>query len=184
MAARLTRACSRRGPPRRGIASALVFVSRATRLKRRSVSRSAMNLLELRPAVEESRNVLSIVIDGRTLREYFAGRLGGLPPSISPIGWRESPPDHRALTIRGFLLEAPSPLEGERHPVLVCGKCGDVGCGAYTALVERHDETVRWSDFRFESANGEKTKNYDSVGPFTFAWPAYAEEFRSALKRG
>jgi hypothetical protein len=68
-----------------------------------------------------------------------------------------------------------------RVALFVCPECGDLGCGAVTALVSRRAHSVRWSDFAFEN-------DYDSLSPidgvevFEFEWPQYKSAIESAVE--
>ena len=51
----------------------------------------------------------------------------------------------------------------------VCSECGDIGCGAITAIIEITDKTVIWRDFGYENDYSQPDLfNYKEIGPFTF----------------
>ncbi len=43
-------------------------------------------------------------------------------------------------SIQQLLLDVPTALPDDRQSVFVCAECGDVGCGAITARIVRHDD--------------------------------------------
>jgi len=141
-----------------------------------------MNTIELAPSFEESRNVLSIIVDGRPLREYFAGRLGGLPPRVSPFGWNS---EADIAAAKKLLLEAPADFVDGRYAILVCNECGDVGCGAYSAHIERSGSVIRWSDLGFQNNHEAQveTELCSGIATFEFLWSEYEKLFRSLIER-
>ncbi|WP_448029896.1 hypothetical protein [Bradyrhizobium liaoningense] len=66
-----------------------------------------------------------------------------------------------------------------RVALYVCPECGDLACGAITALVSRSDGVVRWSDFTYENGDDSETK-LSKVGPFAFNWTSYVTEIERA----
>ena len=53
----------------------------------------------------------------------------------------------------------------------MCAECGDLGCGAITALVERTLDGFVWRDFAFQhndDASITDAESYRAVGPFVF----------------
>lgn len=80
----------------------------------------------------------------------------------------------------------PEPSLGGRIALYVCAECGDLGCGAVTALVEVTDETAVWRDFGYQNDYEpfDQDSVFSGVGPFTFDRTSYTrvlEEFRSSL---
>ena len=75
-------------------------------------------------------------------------------------------------------------LIGNAHRValFVCPECGDLACGAITALVSRNDHSVQWSDFAYDNGY-EAASKLDHVGPFEFEWAAYFAEIKRADAR-
>ena len=49
------------------------------------------------------------------------------------------------------LRKTPGRLAANRRPLYVCNDCGDVGCGAITAVVERVGGVIIWRAFGFEN---------------------------------
>lgn len=94
----------------------------------------------------------------------------------------EREPD-RALRLNDRLarrLTSAVPIGGsDRVALYVCPECGDLACGAITALVSRSDGIVRWSDFAYENGDDSETR-LPTVGPFAFDWTSYVTEIERA----
>ena len=118
------------------------------------------------------RDHLDFVVDGRSL-------LDRLPPvdNVGVLGW--GPPEVEASAIAQLLLRQPSEMPGGRVPLYVCAECGDLGCGAVTAHVEKTSDAFVWSDlawevnYHFEPDDDGILRRYDDVGPFTFQKTEY-----------
>src|SRR5689334_19854397 len=81
------------------------------------------------------RRFLEFVIDGTPLAEIVLGNDNARTDWIGPLGW--SPRDYESTLAEQLLLHAPGELPDQRQALLVCAECGDLGCGAITALIER-----------------------------------------------
>jgi len=73
--------------------------------------------------------------------------------------------------IRATLLDAP-PENGKRVLLYICPECGDVGCGAYSALVRRDRESYVWENFAYQVGEYDST-SLEAVGPFVFELSLY-----------
>jgi hypothetical protein len=141
-----------------------------------------MNRLELRPAERGAVKYFDILIDGKPLAQYFAGRLGAVPDSISPLGPRGSRiEEYRIQGFERFLLEREPDLPEGRNSILVCPLCGDLGCGAYTAKFERQGDLIRWTEFGYENnydPESVELERYKDIAGFVFSWSEYESELR------
>lgn len=90
--------------------------------------------------MQTPRKFLDFVVDGESLRERH-----GLD-NVTPLGWLLPESDDRAA--RRLLGDDAGDVDG-RVAIYVCAECGEVECGAVTALVERDADTgeVVWRDF-------------------------------------
>jgi hypothetical protein len=87
-----------------------------------------------------------------------------------------------ALGINGGLarLLTAVPIGGSHRVALyVCPECGDLACGAITALVSRREGVVHWSDFAYENGDDSEIE-LPKVGPFAFDWTSYVVEIERA----
>jgi hypothetical protein len=88
-------------------------------------------------------------------------------------------PDKSALAVRRLILKEPAELLGGRRQLLICPECGDIGCGAITASIEKDKTGIVWRSFGYENDDEQevKFKSYEDVGPFTFE----AADYETAL---
>jgi hypothetical protein len=107
---------------------------------------------------------LDFVVDGESLYEQL--RVGD---QVTALGcW---PTNAEREYIR--LLLSPS----GRVPLYVCAECGDLGCGAITALIERTSDGFVSRDFAFENNYDDTmtdTNSYRAIGPFVFNKTEYS----------
>jgi len=123
---------------------------------------------------------LEIRVDDIPLQQYFAGRLGGLPDAISPLGWSTTDTERQIREdFDRFLLRAPSDLPNGRNSILVCPLDGDLGCGAYTARFTRDGSSIYWFEFGYENNYDLESLNiewYSHMAPFVFDKSQYEKE--------
>jgi hypothetical protein len=128
------------------------------------------------------------VIDGRPLRELLEhadpadrelDRAG-----LGPVGENVPVLVHNWPVARLSIGEArallglePSELANGRVVLYVCPSCGDLGCGAVTARVERTAQTVAWSDFGWDvGCDDDEDEIRFPGGPFVFDRDQYDAE--------
>lgn len=80
-----------------------------------------------------------------------------------------------------------SKLHG-RTALYVCAECGDLGCGAVTAVVTVDQRQVVWSEFGYQNNYEpfEDSARFDGAGPFVFDRDEYSaalERFRSLVTK-
>jgi hypothetical protein len=78
---------------------------------------------------------------------------------------------------------AAPPLPDGRVPLYICAECGDLGCGAVTAVIDRTDDKVVWRDFGYQNDYEvfDEADVFERVGPFAFDRADYdtvLEQFR------
>ncbi|MFI1480093.1 oxidoreductase [Streptomyces sp. NPDC020747] len=119
------------------------------------------------------RDFVDFIVDGRPLL-YQLSDLDAVSPLASDV-----PPAIFTAQVRSLLLEADAPLEGGRYVIYGCPECEDLGCGAVTAVIERHGEDYVWRDFAWQTdEHADLERNgYHGIGPFLF----HGEEYRAAL---
>lgn len=109
------------------------------------------------------RRYLDFVVDGTSLYERL--RVGD---HVTPLGcW---PVETEREHIQQLLSAS------GRVPLSLCAECGDLGCGAITALVERTPDGFVWRDFAFENnydTTMTDTESYCAVGPYVFSKAEY-----------
>jgi len=81
------------------------------------------------------------------------------------------------------MLLRPSELPTGRCPIFICPECGDFGCGAVTAVIERDQTGYRWRDFVLESDyEDHPVAEYNDVGPFSFDATDYEPTLQGAIE--
>lgn len=108
------------------------------------------------------RRYLDFVVDGYSLGDRLdAGDV------IACLGW--GVPAYDDDQVQTLLLKQPSPVETGRVMIYVCAECGDIGCGAITARVEKLGDCFIWKDFAFEDdVDSLYFEPYKHIGPFWF----------------
>ena len=144
-----------------------------------------MNRFELCRVTTGKVEYFDILIDGRPLAEYFAGPLGAVPDSISPLGPLGAEiKQYRQEQFERFLLERDPDLHEGRNSILVCPLCGDLGCGAYSARFQQEGDVIKWSEFGYENNYDPASVELDRfklMSSFVFLWNEYSAELRRYL---
>jgi len=87
-----------------------------------------------------------------------------------PIGFPAD--DYRRL-----VGELPALFPDGRVPLYICPKCGDLGCGGITAVIEQTADTVVWRDFGYQ--NDYEPFDLDNLlpgaGPIVFERRSYLD---------
>ena len=65
--------------------------------------------------------------------------------------------------------------------IYICPECGDIGCGAYSVLVEKREDKYVWRRFCYENGY-EAVRVLDNAGPFYFDELNYESAINEALK--
>jgi hypothetical protein len=121
---------------------------------------------------------LDFVIGGDSLVE----RMEGFGNLVTPLNrpWLDTVPDAIA-ELRG---SRPSPdLGNGRIALLVCGHCGDLGCGALTASLHLSVDAVTWADFRWEDGLRDPWAATDAPEAVAFRRSEYEAALREAYER-
>ena len=121
------------------------------------------------------RDYLDFVVDGASLSEKIGGDL------VSCLGWFV--PSENTKAVRRLLLEEKSKLPDNRLQLYVCPECGELDCGAITAIVERKDGKIVWRDFAFVSGYDEieHSEKITEVDSFAFDRRQYRNAFNGLL---
>ena len=78
-----------------------------------------------------------------------------------------------------LLARIPSEAGDGRSLLYMCPECGDIGCGAYAARIQRDADKFAWFDFVY--LNGyEAPRPLPNVGPFAFTVPEYEHAIAAA----
>lgn len=147
------------------------------------------SILKLAPLIREGvqhangttkseRHFLDFVIDGESLWEAL-----GKPYDMVSILCAEYSSDETAKAVGRLLLNVNADLPNDRRSLFLCSECGDLGCGAITAVVERQGKTTTWKAFGYENTYEDNVvlDAYTTVGPFTFDAAAYEHTLAQAV---
>ena len=123
------------------------------------------------------RKFLDFVIDGKSLYD----KLGDV---ISPLGWFR--PEHNQIAVNRFLLLEPADFPDDRRSIYVCPECGDLGCGAVSAIIEQIGDRIVWRDFGYQNNYDGSVlfEDYRELGPFTFDAGEYSDCLKKAAVLG
>jgi len=129
-------------------------------------------------ASKSERHFLDFVVDGQSLWKA----LGERHDMVSTLCVEYSA-DETEKAVSRLLLREKADLPNERRSFFVCSECGDLACGAITAVVERQAETIMWKAFGYENTYEAKVwlDAYSTVGPFTFNATAYERTLLLAM---
>jgi hypothetical protein len=79
--------------------------------------------------------------------------------------------------VRRLLLLEPGDFPDGRTSLYVCAECGDIGCGAVSVRITRHEDVVTWSDFGYQNNYDEtmtrKLNSFAVLEPVTFEFNYY-----------
>jgi hypothetical protein len=124
------------------------------------------------------RRYLDFTVDGQSIGALTGAQSRDL---IGRLGWCPAQEDRAA--VEQLLLRQPARLPNARQLLYVCPECGDIGCGAITALVELDGDAVTWRDFGYENDyDANMTQSFQGVGPFRFSLRDYQDVLARALE--
>ncbi len=120
------------------------------------------------------RDYLDFIVDGQPLSEKIGGDLA------SCLGWFVAAENTKA--VRRLLLEESADLPNNRRSLYVCPECGDLECGAITAVIERGGDKIIWRDFGFQRNSDDVTpvRGYRDIS-FAFERAQYNQALKGAL---
>jgi hypothetical protein len=124
---------------------------------------------------------LDYVIDGESLYEQHGFDY------IGPLGW--GPHERDEEVARRLLLES-GPDMNDRVAVYVCPECGDLLCGAITAMIELGGDEIVWRDLATSAYDyDDGTWHHDATGlerwsELRFPAPSYRDAITNRPKTG
>lgn len=126
---------------------------------------------------KSERHFLDFVIDGQSLWETLR------KPDMVSVLCAEYIEKETVNAMSRLLLNLKADLPNGRRSLFICSECGDLGCGAITAVVERRCESFTWSAFGYENNYEDQISldAYKSIGPFTFDAIKYEQALMQAM---
>lgn len=118
------------------------------------------------------RKYLDFSVSGQSLKKLLDIEGSGL---ITPFGWGAKPAYEKEV-LRQFRLQQKGELSTGRVMIYVCPECGDIDCGAVTAVIKDYGYSIIWKDFGFENGNG-VTEVFEHIPPIEFERQAYFQAF-------
>ena len=147
------------------------------------------SLLELTPLIragaqnangtfKSERHFIDFVVEGQSLWKALGER-----HDMVSILCTEYSADETAKAVGRLLLHEKADLPNDRRSFFVCSECGDLGCAAITAVVERQGDTITWKAFGYENTYEDKIllDAYSTVGPFMFDATTYERTLVQAM---
>lgn len=127
---------------------------------------------------KSERHFLDFVVDGESLWE----KVGSERDAVSVICF-EYIYEETVKAISRLLLTEKAVIPGDRRSLFICSECGDIGCGAVTAFVEREGQWIVWKDFGYENDYEENNRldEYRHIGAYRFEWTRYESAFLQAI---
>jgi hypothetical protein len=133
------------------------------------------SILKLAPLIREGtqcangtskseRHFLDFVVDGESLWEALGERHG-----MVSILCAEYSADETAKAVGRLILNEKADLPNDRRSLFVCSECGDLGCGAITAVVRDKAKQLRGK----HSATRTPTKTRSCSMPTKLLAPSY-----------
>jgi hypothetical protein len=148
-------------------------------------------LLELVPATrigikhpngtyKSERHFLDFAVNGHSLWEMV-----GRSRDMVSVLCQEYAPDESSRAANRLLLTERGDFPNDRRSLFICSECGDLGCGAITALVVRERGAIAWKDFGFENTYEKNVvlNEYKGIGPFVFDAVSYEGVLLQAIDR-
>lgn len=125
----------------------------------------------------QARTSADFVVNGTSLLQALVKVDGGQPDFMGRFvaGY----PEINQSAASELLGRVPPETKDGYSLLYICPECGDVGCGAYAARVQRNADSYIWCDFAY--VNGyEPPRAIASIGPFLFAAAEYEHAIAAA----
>lgn len=149
------------------------------------------DILELFPAIrpgaklsggayKSERHFLDFVVNGNSLWE----RVGERHDLVSILCREFAIEETRRAALR-LLLTEKADFPGDRRSLFICSECGDLACGAISAVVDKEGDCIVWQAFGYENTyeSDVRLNDYADVGPFRFDAVTYQRLLSQALDR-
>ena len=124
-------------------------------------------------ANQTPREYLDFFVSGKSLQTILNIETADY---ITLLGWRTNQ-DYDRHVLDVFRLKEKSQIDSGRVMIYVCPECGDIDCGAITAIIKDFGDRIIWSDFGYETNYGGLTETYDQIEPIEFDRASYFSAF-------
>ena len=119
------------------------------------------------------REYFDYFVSGQSLRAILHIEGNDL---ITLFGWGTNK-EYGKHILNVFRLKEKSELESGRVVIYVCPECGDINCGAITAIIKDFGDKIIWRDFGYETDYGGLSETYDQIEPIEFDRASYFSAF-------
>jgi hypothetical protein len=125
---------------------------------------------------QKKRTSINFNIDGESLLDKLSTASGG---HTDYMGCFVKGVDDNSKIYNAFTCKENSDLEEGRVLLYICPECGDIGCGAYAAKIEKNNNQYLWQDFAYVNGYEDAVK-IEGVGPYYFNENEYEEIINEA----
>ena len=124
-------------------------------------------------ANQTQREYLDFFVSGKSLKGILDIQDSDY---ITPFGW-SSDQNYNRHFLNVFRLKEKSELITGRTMIYVCPECGDIDCGAITAVIKDYGDRIIWSEFGYETDYSGLTEKYPLIEPIEFERTSYFSSF-------
>ena len=124
--------------------------------------------------------ISDILINGKPLSQRIRQHEDLRIDHVSALGWIHE-------SFERLVLQSPPDLPGGRTSILVCSQCGDLGCGAVSAVIIRDGDEVIWGDLGIANNLANDDGNpwlFEKVRSFKFSWVDYTKALNMGATQG
>jgi hypothetical protein len=120
---------------------------------------------------------IDFVVNGTSLLTELVRRSGGHNDFMGRLA--KGLPQFKSEVLSKLGVDAAADTETKRVILYLCPECGDIGCGAYTAIIERVEDGYVWRSFSYENGY-EPAAVVENFGPFRFEHQQYVSAINQA----
>ena len=128
-------------------------------------------------ANQTPREYLDFFVSGKSLKTVLNIETADY---ITLFGWGTNQEYSRHI-LNIFRLKEKSEIDSGRVMIYVCAECGDIDCGAITAIIKDYGDKIIWSNFGYETNYGGLTETYDQIEPIEFDRTSYFSAFSKVV---
>ena len=127
---------------------------------------------------KSERHFFDFIVNGQSLLESVGTSLDLVSVLCSEYALDES-----IRSVNRLLLTEGADFPNNRRSLFICSECGDIECGAITAVVVREGAAIIWRDFGYENNYEENVEFGDrkAIGPFMFDVASYESLLLQAI---
>jgi len=127
------------------------------------------------------RRFADFVVDGIPLSSIVQRKAD----VISMLGWGLASVQREV--VERLLLQRSPDFPPNRYALYVCPECGDLSCGAISAVIERTGDVAVWRDFGYQNdyeSGPPDRRHIEQLGEYRFDWNGYEATIRRGYGMG